>query len=460
MLPIDFGVLLSYQQDADIARRSLPSVWCGLGLVQFALLAGKHSRGHGAAAALFAVVTTAAYIFRLFLVLRKDRVYAASPSRWRAGYCVTLFAFSLAWGLLASYSYITYGFFHWNSLLLTVCSLGIAFGALVSLTPRLSFLLCHLLPLLIPPIAVQIYLGAEGYEIALMNVICLAFLLVQGRYLNAAYCRSAEDRRLLESAKKLAEAANEAKSRFLANMSHELRTPMNGILAMTELALETELSSEQRDLLDTARGSAVSLLHLLNDVLDFSKIEAKRMELEAVRFDVHKVVTETARMFDIQARQKGLTLKMEFSAGIPGELLGDPGRLRQILVNLLGNAIKFTPAGSVAVHVTVDSITTEAVELHFAVSDTGIGVVLDKQEAIFQPFAQADVSMTRKYGGTGLGLSISKRLVELMDGGMWVLSEPGRGSTFHFTATFGLPPGETAEARAPQLSSHQSLVAR
>jgi len=450
-------VLLSYQQDADIARRSLPSIWCGLGLVQFVLLAGAYS---SKAIVPFSILTTAAYLCQLFLFLRKERIYAISPARWRAKSCASLFTFSSAWGLLAGYSYATYGLFHWNSLLLTMCSLALAFGALVSLTPRLSFLLCHVLPLLIPPLAVELCLGARGYEIALLHAICLAFLLIQGKHWNAAYRRAAQDQQLLESSKRLAEAANEAKSRFLANMSHELRTPMNGVLAMTELALETGLTAEQRDLLETARDSAVSLLNLLNDVLDFSKIEAKGLELENVSFDVHKLVTETARAFDIQAREKGLRLNVELSAGIPDELVGDPARLRQILVNLLGNAMKFTPAGSVAIHVGVDSVTTEAIELHFSVSDTGIGVPPDKQAAIFQPFAQADVSMTRRYGGTGLGLSISQRLVELMDGGMWLLSEPGRGSTFHFTATFGLPAQETAKAATLPFAGHQSLLSR
>ena len=185
-------------------------------------------------------------------------------------------------------------------------------------------------------------------------------------------------------------------------MSHELRTPMNGIIGMTELALETSLSEEQRDLLETARDSALSLLDLLNDVLDFSKIEARRLDLEEIPFDVRKVVAETAKVFAMQARQKGLLFTCEIAPQVPEEVSGDPGRLRQVLINLLGNAVKFTRAGSIEVRVSVESSGREGVCLRFAVIDSGIGIPGDKQSVIFG-LLEADGSMTRKYGGTGLG---------------------------------------------------------
>jgi signal transduction histidine kinase len=423
-------------------------------------LAGSYSKGHAPAVILFAVSTLGAYLVRLFLILRKNHIYPRNPRGWRVAFCACLLCFSSAWGLLSSYSYVSYGFANWNSLLLTFCLLGISFGALNALTPRPLYLYCHALPLLLPPIVVDLYLagqgsggrlgsgGGQGYGMALIELVCLAFLLAQGKQLSAQYRKTIEDRRLLESAKKLAEAANEAKSNFLANMSHELRTPMNGIIAMTELALDTELSSDQRDLLETSRNSASSLLCLLNDVLDFSTIEAQRVEL--LPFDVHRVISETARVFEVQAGQKGLALTCEIAPGVPRQVFGDEARLRRILVNLLGNALKFTPDGSVSVHADVEWTSTHEVQVHFAVRDTGIGIPKDKQDVIFQAFAQADGSMTRKYGGTGLGLSISLRLVELMHGSLWVESDAGKGSTFHFSARFGLAPvGPSARADEP-----------
>jgi signal transduction histidine kinase len=424
---------LSLQQDADIARRSLPGIWAGLGLVQFALLAGSYSRVHLLPVTIFAAATMGAYLLRLFLILRKDAIYPNNPRAWRTAFCVTLICFSSSWGLLSCFSNVTYGFSHWDSLLLTFCRLAISFGAIVSLTPRPLYLYCHVLPLLIPPIAIDLSLRGQGYGMAVINLVCLAFLLVQGRQLSAQYQKSFEDRRQLESAKRMAEGANEAKGHFLANISHELRTPMNGIIAMTELVLETQLSNVQRDLLETSRNSAISLLDLVNDVLDFSSMETKSVELDHVPFDLAKLVSDTARVFQIQAQQKGLSLDYELSPEIPSVVTGDPARLRQILVNLLGNALKFTPMGNVLVRATVESSGPHEVQIGFAVTDTGIGIPAEKQKVIFDPFAQADGSMTRKYGGTGLGLSISMRLVELMGGRIGLTSEPGSGSTFHFS---------------------------
>jgi signal transduction histidine kinase/CheY-like chemotaxis protein len=387
--------------------------------------------------------------------------------RWRGAFLETMFLTAVGLtsapsGFLYLCSLLYYGFEDWTFTVLLIWTVGGASGSMVSFAPTLRLLVLHVTLLLVPALGLGLWQGdTRGITFAIGTMVLLVFLLTQGVWLNRAYLKQLEDRateaarlRELELAKAAAEAANVAKSLFLANMSHEIRTPMHGVMGMAQVVLAGELPAESRENVEAIHGASETLLHVLNEILDFSKVEAGKVELERVPIGLRRMLDELRLTVRPLATLKGLQLDWTVEDNVPERVTGDAVRLRQVLMNLLGNAVKFTTVGAVGLRVAREP---GGEALRFTVTDSGIGIPDDKQKLIFEAFAQADGSVTRRFGGTGLGLAISAKLVALMGGSLTVRSEVGNGSEFWFavrlpeSAAAPLEPEQAAARERPGL---------
>nr|WP_320009623.1 ATP-binding protein [uncultured Desulfobulbus sp.] len=387
------------------------------------------------------VFMLSSYLLRFLLLLHLQHVRSRPHTLWQRLWLVGAWAGALGWGLLVFFSLPQISSLQQTCLLLIIA--GIGAGSISSLSPFPTLFTGYLL-LLLCPLALRFVLLAQvdwlyGF-MAVSTIMYLFFVLRSGKEVYQALARSItmglENQKLVTQLEKTVVAANSAnqqKSQFLANMSHEIRTPMNAIIGMTHLALEEPSTKKQQHVLNTVQQSAQNLLGIINDILDFSKIEAGQFQLDPKPFVIEKLLASLGEILTVSAQEKGIDFTLDLAPNLPTTVRGDDLRIHQILLNLAGNAIKFTPKGKVAVRVepAQDQQSDEKITLHFSVHDSGIGIAPEKIETIFDTFEQGDNSYTRQFGGTGLGLAISKQLATLMGGQLWAESTPGQGSTFH-----------------------------
>jgi two-component system sensor histidine kinase/response regulator len=439
-LPADLRRRFAAEASLELARRSIVGSLAYVLLFLILVTTTPYRQDHPIIIETVGVLLVAVGFGRLVLGLRMSRLGTSLDGNLMRWFAIGTISCSLVWGATCGVTLFLYGA-AWTGLLILLMTAGIVSGGLTALAPNVWLCRAYLIAMLAPPIAWgAVQDSVVGTAIALVIGLYLLYQLAQAKQQHSWYWTSVNDRALLEQhaaelkeAKDAAELADRAKSGFLANMSHEIRTPMNGVIGMTGLLLDTSLNEEQREFAETVRRCGESLLDLINDILDYSKIAAGKLDLEVTGFDVRDLIEETIELLGERASSKELELVWEIDEEVPHFLLGDVSRLRQVLMNLVGNALKFTDSGEVVVRAGLVRKGNGWSDLRFEVRDTGIGITPEVQKRLFSVFTQADASTNRKFGGTGLGLAISRQLIELMGGEIGVLSAPGCGSTFWFT---------------------------
>jgi len=440
-----------FEREADLARRSRAGSLAQISLLLVACYTlWEVSEFFEALAAVGAAIFVG-NIARFFLCHFQDVFYPNRRRLWLALFSATLLLTSCGWGLICALTVHLYGFVHASTSILLLITSGVCAAATTSFLPSRRHANLFIISTFALPVGYFIWLGTSISLTftAVFLTYCL-FLLAQVRMQGGEYKAAlAYKRQILEDKQRL-EVATKVKSEFLANMSHEIRTPLNGIIGMTTLLVDSKLNREQGDFVKTIRNCGEQLLGIVNDVLDFSKIEAGRLELEKQKFDLHECLNTCRSVVSHRAREKGLALAIKIEDGVPRAIVSDSGRLSQIIINLLSNAMKFTESGGVTVSAAASALDDDQVEIRFAVRDTGIGIPTERQSSLFTSFTQVDASTSRRFGGTGLGLAICKSLTELLGGKIWLKSEYGQGSTFYFTIRAEVPAGSASEAEAPR----------